>query len=56
MNLAKLEEVSVRNVPNVESMMSILGCKISQLPIKYLGTLLGAMFKLKAIWDDVKKK
>lgn len=56
MNMAKSEVVSVGNDSNVESMASIFGCKVSQLPMKYIGLLLGATFKSKAIWDDVLEK
>jgi hypothetical protein len=31
----------------------ILGCRVSSLPLKYLGLPLGAPFKAKSIWDDV---
>ena len=41
---------------NVITMAGILGCKVSSLPLKYLGLLLGASYKAKSIWDDVFKK
>lgn len=52
-NLARSEVASIGNVPNVGILVSILGCKISQLPMKYLDLPLGAMIKSKTIWDDV---
>jgi hypothetical protein len=30
-----------------------LGCGIADLPLKYLGLLLGASFKLKAMWRNL---
>lgn len=44
MNLAKSEVVPMGDVTNVESMTLILGCKISHLPMQYLGLLLGSTF------------
>ncbi|KAF5472823.1 hypothetical protein F2P56_009502 [Juglans regia] len=55
-NLAKSEVVPMGLVPNVESLASILDCKISQLSMKYLGFPLGADFKSKSTWDDVLEK
>jgi hypothetical protein len=31
---------------------SILGCRVSSPPTKYLGLLLEVLFKAKSIWDD----
>jgi hypothetical protein len=44
-NLAKSELVLVGNVNNVEGLARILGCRVSSLPMKYLGLPLGASFK-----------
>jgi len=55
-NMAKLVLVSVGNVMNVEGLASILGCRVSSLPIKYLGLPLGASFKANFIWDDIIEK
>jgi hypothetical protein len=55
-NLAKSELVPVGNVMNVEGLASILGCRVSSLPMKYLGLPLGASFKAKSIWDDIIEK
>jgi hypothetical protein len=40
-NLAKSKLVPVSNVNNVENLAHTLGCKVSSLPMKYLGLLLG---------------
>jgi hypothetical protein len=55
-NLAKSELVPVGNVMNVEGLASILGCRVSSLPMKYLGLPLGVSFKAKSIWDDIIEK
>jgi hypothetical protein len=39
----------VGNVPNVSGLARILGCRVSSLPLKYLGLPLGALFKAKSI-------
>jgi hypothetical protein len=54
-NLAKSKLAPIGNVINVEGLASILGCKVSSLPMKYLGLPLGASFKAKSIWDDIIK-
>jgi hypothetical protein len=48
--------VSVGNVDNVEGLARILGCRVSCLPMKYLGLLLGASFKAKCIWNGIIEK
>jgi len=51
--MSKSELVPGGIVTNVEGMASILGYKVSSLPMKYLGLPLGALFKAKSIWDDI---
>lgn len=55
-NLPKLELVLMENVPKVDSMASLLGCKVSSLPMKYVGLPLGATLKAKSIWDSMIEK
>ncbi|KAF5463588.1 hypothetical protein F2P56_019489 [Juglans regia] len=55
-NLLKSEMVPVDIVNNVQDLANILGCKVSSLPLKYLGLLLGAAFKAKSIWEGVLEK
>lgn len=43
-NLVKSELVPIGNVNNVEGLANMLGCRVSSLPLKYLGLLLGALF------------
>jgi hypothetical protein len=52
-NLAKSVLVLVGAVDNLDELTGILGYGVSSLPIKYLGLLLGTLFKAKYIWDDV---
>lgn len=46
-NLAKLELLPIGNVNNVEGLANIIGCRVSYLPMKYLGLPLGALVKSK---------
>jgi hypothetical protein len=55
-NLSKSELVPVGNVVGVEGLAGILGCRVSSLPLKYLGLPLGASFKAKPIWNGVIEK
>jgi hypothetical protein len=40
----------------VEGLASILGCRVSSLPMTYLGLPSGASFKAKSIWDNIIEK
>ena len=55
-NLAKLELVLVDNVDNVKGLASTFSCRVSSLPMKYLGLSLGASFKAKSIWDALLRR
>jgi hypothetical protein len=55
-NLSKFEIVAVGDVPNIEDIREILGCKLALLLMKYLGLPLGANFKEKPIWNSVLEK
>jgi hypothetical protein len=55
-NLNKSEMVPVGSVPDLEELAGIMGCKIIQLPMTYLGLALGANFKSKLIWDPILEK
>jgi hypothetical protein len=55
-NLSKSELVPVGSVQNVPELESILGCRVSSLPLTYLGLPLGASFKSKTIWAGVVEK
>ena len=55
-NLSKSEIVPVGDVPHIEELRHLLGCKNSVLPVKYLGLPLGATFKETTIWNPVLEK
>jgi hypothetical protein len=55
-NLSKSELVPVGQVPNVNELAGVLGCKVSALPLNYLGLPLGASFKQKSVWNGVVEK
>lgn len=48
-NLAKSELFQIGEVPNLEGLTWILGCKIGVLPLTYLGVPLGVWFKFKEV-------
>jgi hypothetical protein len=43
----------VGHVPQVNKLANILRCRVSALPLTYLGLPLGAPFKNKAVWNVV---
>jgi hypothetical protein len=55
-NLGKSEMVPIGEVPHLEDLAGILGCKTRILPMHYLGLPLGAKFKAKAIWNRIFEK
>ena len=55
-NLGKSKLVPVGEVPNIEALAGILGCKTHTLPMTYLGLPLGAKYKAKAIWNSILEK
>uniref|UniRef100_A0A2N9GD19 Reverse transcriptase domain-containing protein n=1 Tax=Fagus sylvatica TaxID=28930 RepID=A0A2N9GD19_FAGSY len=55
-NLDKSEMVPIGNVPNIQELAAMLDCRISALPMNYLGLPLGARYKSKALWDLVLEK
>ena len=48
--------VPVGHVPNVAELEWFLGCRVSSLPMSYLGLPLGAGFKKKDVWNNVVEK
>ena len=44
------------NVPFIEELVAILGCKVSALPMTYLGLPLGVKFHSPSIWDPIIEK
>ena len=55
-NLGKSEMVPIKDVSNIQELAAMLDCRISALPMNYLGLLLGARYKSKAFWDLVLEK
>ncbi len=55
-NLAKSEMVQIGQVSNLTNLAALLECKISTVPMRYLGMPLGANFKSKLIWDPILEK
>ena len=55
-NLQQLEMVPVGDVPNLEALVDVLGCKLSALPMTYLELPLGAKFNSKMIWNTIIEK
>ena len=56
-NLGKSEMIPVGEVPNLEDLAQILGCKTASLPMTYLGLPpLGATFKEKSIWNLISER
>jgi len=51
--MAKFELVLAGAVDDVAGLASILGSRVSSLPMKYLGLPLGAPFKAKSIWNGI---
>lgn len=54
--LGKFEAITVGEFANVEELSAILGYRVAQLPMSYLGLLLGARFKSKHIWNEIVKR
>jgi hypothetical protein len=55
-NLSKLELVPIGTVEEVGRLAGILGCRVSSLPVKYFGLLLGDLYKAKSIWKSIIEK
>ena len=52
-NVGKREIVPVGEVGNLDALARILCCKVSCLPMSYLGIPLGAHFKDASIWNPI---
>ena len=49
-------KINLGKPPEVEALAQILGCKVSNLPLKQLGLLLGSKFKSKIIRNLILEK
>ena len=48
--------IPIRDVPNMEELAKILGCKMTTLPTTYLGLPLGAPYKASRVWEEVEER
>ena len=55
-NVGKSEIVHVGEVNNLDALANILQCRVSSLPMKYLGMPLGTSFKTTSIWNLILEK
>ncbi|RVW69837.1 putative ribonuclease H protein [Vitis vinifera] len=55
-NLSKTEAFPVGEDIHMETLASVLGCKIGSLPTTYLGLPLGAPYKSTRVWDTVEER
>jgi hypothetical protein len=54
-NWSKSGLIPVGSAGNVDQLAGILGCGTGNLPLKYLGLLMGASFKLKTMWVELEE-
>lgn len=52
-NLPKCKMMSVRDIPDLNSLETLFGCLTADLPKIYLGLPLSAKVKSKQLWDPV---
>ena len=55
-NLRKIEAIPMGEGIPMETLASVLGCKIGSLPTSYLGLLLRAPYKSTRVWDIVEER
>uniref|UniRef100_A0A2N9I472 Reverse transcriptase domain-containing protein n=1 Tax=Fagus sylvatica TaxID=28930 RepID=A0A2N9I472_FAGSY len=55
-NMRKSELVPVGDVPNLSTLADIMHCRVTSLPMTYLGMPLGSSFKSKDIWNSIVEK
>ena len=55
-NTVKSEMVPIGEVPNVQVLAEILGCRIGALPMTFLGMPLGASHKSPTLWNPILEK
>jgi hypothetical protein len=52
-NFGKSELVAVGEVGSIGTLAAYLGCRVANLPMKYLGLPLGAAYKAVSMWNEV---
>lgn len=55
-NLCKSKVVPTGNVGNMVDLAGILGCKVGNLPMAYLGMPFGVSFKATSMWNQILEK
>jgi len=55
-NLAESEIIPVGEVGDVDKLANILGCRVSSLPMKYLGLSVGDSYQATSIWNGIIEK
>ncbi|WMV55131.1 hypothetical protein MTR67_048516 [Solanum verrucosum] len=55
-NWGKTSLFPIKEVPNIQNLAIILGCKIENMPTTYLGMPLGSDHKAGEIWDGIIEK
>ena len=55
-NMLKSEMVPIGEVPNVQVLAKLLGCRIGSLPITYLGMPFKAPHKFPTVWNPILEK
>ena len=55
-NVHKSEMVSIKEVVDMHVLAEILGCRVSSLPMSYLGMPLGASHNSPSIWNPILEK
>ena len=55
-NVHKSEMVPIGEVDDVHALAEILGCKVGELPMSYLGMPLGASHNSPSIWNPILEK
>ena len=51
--MGKSEIVPIREVRNIQPLANILQCRVSSLPMLYLGMPLGTLYKTTSIWNPI---
>ena len=54
--LEKGELIPVGDVPNLEGLAEVLGCKVGTLPTTYLGLHFGAPYKSNRVWETMEDR
>ena len=52
-NVGKSEIVPIGEVSNIQSLASILQCRVGNLPMTYLVMPLGTSYKTSSIWNPI---